>query len=116
MKPHKGKVYVSITGLKVKNIFKSFHFWRHAIPSKNQAERSEGLIFLDLKQTNDYHHTLSVWKNREAMVAYRDSKSHLGAMKVFRKIATGKVFSYDSDFIPTWEQALELWDKNGRDV
>jgi heme-degrading monooxygenase HmoA len=109
-------VYVSITGLKVKNIFASFMFWRHAIPSKAQADRSTGLVSLDVKRAGSYHFTLTVWKNREAMIAYRNSGAHLAAMTAFRKIATGKIYGYETRSIPTWDEALGLWDENAREA
>jgi len=109
-------VYVSITGLKVKNIIASFIFWRHAIPSKAQAEKSTGLVLLDVKRVGSYHFTLTVWENREAMIAYRNSGAHLVAMTAFRKIATGKIHGYETKSIPTWEEALGLWNENARDA
>jgi hypothetical protein len=33
-------VYISITGLRVRNLFKIFLFWNHAIRSKRQADRN----------------------------------------------------------------------------
>jgi hypothetical protein len=116
MQENETPVYVSITGLKVKNIFASFIFWRHAIPSKAQAESATGLVLLDLKRVGSYHFTLTVWENTEAMIAYRNSGAHLAAMKAFRKIATGKIYGYETKSIPTWEEALELWDENARDA
>ena len=109
-------LYVSITGLKAKNFFMTFLFWRNAIPSKFQAENSNGLVFLDVKRVKKYHCTLSVWKDRESMIAYRGSGAHAGAMNVFRKIATGKVYGYQARSIPTWEEALRLWAENARDA
>jgi hypothetical protein len=116
MQESKTPVYVSITALKVKNIFTSLFFWRHAIPSKAQAEKSNGLVFLDLKRVDQYHFTLSVWENREVMIAYRNSGAHLGALKAFPKIATGQIYGYETNSIPTWEEALRLWDENARDA
>jgi hypothetical protein len=116
MEENTSPVYVSITGLKVKNIFSSFIFWRHAIPSKTQAEKSNGLVLLELKRVGSYHFTITVWKNREAMIAYRNSGAHLAAMTAFRKIATGKIYGYETRSIPTWEEALRLWDENARDA
>jgi hypothetical protein len=116
MQENNSPVYVSITGLKVKNFFASFTFWRHAIPSKVQAEKSTGLMFLDVKRKGSYHFTLSVWENRAAMIAYRNSGAHLAAMKAFRNIATGKIYGYEARSIPTWDEAIELWNEYARDA
>ncbi len=33
---------------------------------------------------------------------------HLKAMKSFHKIATGRTFGYESETIPSWEEAYSL--------
>lgn len=63
-----------------------------------------------------FHHTLSIWVNKEAMRKYLGNGAHLKAMKVFSKIATGKVFGYESKILPTWAEALRIWDEQGRSV
>lgn len=111
-----GSVYVSVTGLRIKGPLAFFGFWRHAIPSKMQADKAPGLLFLELKTIDRFHHTFTIWENKEAMQAYLKSGSHLKAMKVFRKIATGKVLGYEANSAPTWEDALRLWSEEGRTV
>ncbi|MFT5579253.1 MAG: hypothetical protein ACI9WS_002012 [Paraglaciecola psychrophila] len=108
--------YVSVTGLKAKSFLSTFVFWRHAIPSRAQAKQANGLVFLEVKRVEQYQHTLSVWKNKDAMIAYRDSGAHLVAIKGFRKIATGKVYGFEANSIPSWEVALNLWTANASDV
>ena len=41
---------------------------------------------------------------------------HVQAMKILDDIATGKVFGYESDVVPTWEEARQLYDTKGREV
>jgi hypothetical protein len=41
---------------------------------------------------------------------------HVQAMKIFDSIATGKTYGYETDEIPTWEAARELYDTKGRAV
>ncbi|MCX6119686.1 MAG: hypothetical protein NT027_19290 [Proteobacteria bacterium] len=105
--------YVSITGLQPKGIFGMILFWRYAIPSKIQADKAVGLLVSEVKKINGIQHTLTVWKNKEAMSAYIYSGSHLKAIKVFRRIATGKTFGYTSSQIPTWPEVHQLWLEKG---
>lgn len=44
--------------------------------------------------------------------AFVCSGPHLNAVKSFRKIATGSTYHYESDTIPTWEEARRLWEAN----
>ena len=36
-------------------------------------------------------------------------------MKAFHQIATGRTFGYESQTIPTWNEAFALLQENGRD-
>jgi hypothetical protein len=107
--------YVSITGLKPKNIWATFLFWRHAIPSKMQADTAPGILFSEVKRINKIQHTLTAWESKQHMLAYIHQGAHLKAMKAFRKIAVGKTFGYESDRLPTWDEVHELWLKNGKE-
>ncbi len=109
------RFYVSITGLKPKSFWATFLFWRHAIPSKVQADSAPGILFSGVKKINKIQHTLTAWQSQEHMRAYIRSGAHLEAMKAFRKIATGKTFGFETDRIPSWEEVHELWQKNGKD-
>uniref|UniRef100_A0A7S2XQQ6 DUF3291 domain-containing protein n=1 Tax=Attheya septentrionalis TaxID=420275 RepID=A0A7S2XQQ6_9STRA len=108
------KFYISITGLDLIAFYHAPKFWMHAIPSMTQARSSEGNISADGNTIQGTHHTLSVWKDRNSMLNYLRKGSHGKAMKIFDDIATGKVYGYESDTIPTWKEARELYDKHGR--
>lgn len=107
--------YVSITGLKPRNWLAVILFWRHAIPSKIQADQSAGILLSQVKRINGIQHTLTVWNSREDMKNYISQGAHLKAMKLFRKIATGKTFGYESTKIPTWEEVHQLWLDKGKE-
>ncbi len=109
------KFYVSITGLKPKSFWTILLFWRHAIPSKMQADSAPGILFSDVKKINSIQHTLTAWESKSHMMAFLHSGAHLIAMKNFRKIATGKTFGYESDRIPSWDEVHDLWLKNGKE-
>jgi hypothetical protein len=48
------------------------------------------------------------------MLNYLRSGAHLKAMKAFTKIATGPTYGYESDTIPTWEEAYGLLTEKGK--
>jgi hypothetical protein len=48
------------------------------------------------------------------MLAFMRTGPHLKAMKAFSKIATGRTYGYESDTIPTWEEAFATLEEKGR--
>jgi hypothetical protein len=62
-----------------------------------------------------YQHTLTVWDSRTSMLDFMRSGAHLSAMKLFRKIATGKSVVFDSDGLVSWKKALEIWDSRAKE-
>jgi hypothetical protein len=114
-KPLPARFYVSITGLIPKSIWMTFQFWRHAIPSKMQADSAPGILFSEVKRIGKVQHTLTAWESKDHMKAYIHSGAHLEAMKAFRRIATGKTFGFETDRLPEWSEVHELWLKNGKE-
>jgi len=110
------KYYVSVTGLKVNSLWHVPTFWRNAIPSSMQAMSSPGNVYTATKRRNGVQHTLTVWEDRAAMLSFLRSGPHAQAMKITRKISDmseTKVYGYESDSIPTWEEALVKWEEHG---
>jgi hypothetical protein len=114
-KPLPARFYVSITGLIPKSLWTTFRFWRHAIPSRIQANSAAGILFSDVKKINGIQHTLTAWESKEHMKSYIHTGAHLEAIKVFRKIAVGKTFGFETDRLPEWSEVHELWLKNGKE-
>jgi quinol monooxygenase YgiN len=110
------EVYVSITGLQVRRVWHIPTFWLHAIKSMVQARNAPGNISADTRTINGVHHTLSVWTDRQAMRAYLTTGPHLAAMRLFPRIATGKVVGYQTDRIPDWSEIHSIWRDHGRNV
>ncbi len=109
-------VYVSITGLKVRNLWQVPLFWRHAVAAMSQARSAKGCIQADAQTINGIHHTRSVWTNRDAMLAYIRSGAHLKAMQSFHHFATGKTVGYETKDIPDWTQVHAIWQEKGKVV
>ena len=107
-------MYVSVTGLKPKGLIGWIRFWILTIPASKDAQKAEGIIQCAFDSRSGYQHTLTVWKSKEHMLGYLSSPTHLKAMKNFSNIGSGKVYGYEADTMPSWENALTEWDKNGR--
>lgn len=107
-------MYISITGLKPKNLLSTFRFWTLAIPSFRQAQTAEGNTYAQVKRINGFQCTLSAWNSRDDMLKFMRSGVHLKAMKSFNKIATGRTYGFESDTIPNWEEAFKLLQEKGK--
>jgi tRNA U38,U39,U40 pseudouridine synthase TruA len=108
--------YISITGLKLNSIIHAPRFWWHAIRSMMQAKSAAGNISTATRTINGVHHTVSVWESSEAMRAYLLAGAHIKAMRIYKKIATGKVLGFEADAAPPWDEVHELWKTKGREV
>ena len=109
-------MYASVTGLKTKGFMPLIRFWMLAVPAFRAAKKADGCIVCETKVLNGYHHTFTVWKDKTSMMNYRVSPVHLKAMKVFSKIAHGKVYGYETNSIPTWKDAVKRFNEFSRDV
>ena len=109
-------MYISITGLKPRNFFTTIRFWIFTIPAFKAAQKSEGNLFCVAKKIDTYYHTITAWKNRDMMMKYLTGKAHSKAMKNFSLIGTGSTYGYESDQIPSWEEAIKNWKKNFKEV
>ena len=107
-------VYVSITGLRVKHLWYMPLFWRHAIAAMAQAEKADGCLSVEARTIDGVHHTRSVWRSRQAMLAYLSTGAHLKAMSVFKRIATGKTYGFETTDVPDWNLVHVLWNEKGR--
>ena len=109
-------MYISITGLRVTSFWHQPVFWWHAVASMRQAKAADGNLSAETRTINGVHHTVSSWRDVDAMRNYLKSGPHLKALKTFRKIATGKTLGFDAETIPDWTQVHALWLREGRAV
>jgi hypothetical protein len=108
-------MHISITGLKPKGIRGFLSFWSLAIPTFKQAKAAKGNLFCEVKKINGYQCTLTAWENTQLMHEFLRKDTHQKAMKSFHKIATGKTYGYQSDTIPSWDEAYLLLVENGKE-
>lgn len=107
-------MYISLTGLKPKNVWRTIQFWRHAIPSYQQVQTAPGNLHYAVKKYNGYQCTITAWESREKMLEFMRSGAHLNAMKSFHTIATGRTYGYEAEQIPSWEEAFLLLEEKGK--
>lgn len=107
-------MHISITGLKPKGIAGYIRFWFHAIPTFSQARTAQGNLHAEVKRIRGHQCTLTAWESRDAMLTFMRSGAHLKAMKVFPEIATGKIYGYEAENIPTWDEAFTILMEKGR--
>lgn len=105
--------YVSITGMRVNSVFHYPRFAFHAVRSMIQARAAEGNLFADARKIAGVHHTLTVWTDRSAMLAYLRAGAHRRAMKAFPSLGTGYAFGFDAAERPDWSVVHALWRAEG---
>lgn len=108
-------MYISITGLRLRAAWHAPRFYWHAIRSLHQARRAEGNLYVAVKMIDGVRHTVTAWRDRDAMRAFLTQGAHLGALRAFGAIATGRTFGFEADRIPDWDQARKLWEEKARD-
>ena len=107
-------MYVSVTGLELKSPWQLPRFYWHAVRALRQAKRAPGNLHSDVKTVGRVRHTLTAWRDRQAMCAFRYSDPHRSAIAAFGSFATGKTCGFESDGLPSWEEALAYWRAHGR--
>merc|ERR1712013_427384 len=78
---------------------------------------AEGNVSVDGTFFDGNLHTLSVWEDKQAMTKFFRSGAHARAMKITGSVAEStKIYGYETDRIPSWEEALKIWNEKGRTI
>lgn len=101
--------YVSITGFVPRSPLAVPAFWFHALRSMSQAERANGIVFVEARRINGVQHTVSVWRSREDMNLFMGAGAHLQAMRAFPRLGHGHSFGFEADQAPPWSEVHGLW-------
>src|SRR5688572_4920183 len=101
-------MFVSVTRLKVRSFTRLPLFFLTTFKSMSQAKKAKGLIQVTARKFEGLNfYTLTAWENKQAMLDYRNSGSHLHAMQITGKVADAtQVTGFESEKMPTWEEAL----------
>jgi hypothetical protein len=108
-------LYISITGLRLRAAWHAPRFYWHAIRSLHQARRAEGNLHVSVTTIAGVRHTLTAWRDRDAMRAFLTRGAHLGALRAFGAIATGSTIGFEADRIPDWADARKIWEEKAQD-
>ena len=107
-------VYVSITALRVGSPFLLPVFWWHTLRAVRQARAAQGNLSVDLRRIGDAWHTLTVWRDRAAMLGYVQSGAHLRAMRDYPWASNGTVAGFPAEAAPGWGEVPALLSRHGR--
>lgn len=107
-------MYISVTRLKLRNIFQLFRLMKYSTEAFRQAIAAKGNLHAELKNQNfRFFWTLTVWESKEDMQKYMRSDRHLAAMKRAPVIASSvDSYGYEAEVIPSWNEAMELLCQN----
>ena len=105
-------MHVSITRLKIRGFLGWLRFWALSLRVLNFARNAKDIVFCEVKSDHGYKYTLTVWKNKEAMLQFRNSEIHRIAMDLMPNIGQGSVFGYETNKVPSWDKALSLFHEN----
>jgi len=110
------RYYISVTGLRLKSLWYYPMFLKYALPSVRQAKAAQGNVETRTTVRQGVQHTLTAWDDKNSMLRYMRTGAHAKAMKVSNEMSVPggtKVYGYESDVIPSWNEALDLWEKHG---
>ena len=100
-------MHVSVGRLRLKPETNRLRFLWHGALAYLQARRAKGIIHASVyREDSRTLWSLSVWASREAMLAYRNTGSHLRVMKVAQALGARVAFRHwEAEAVPSWEAA-----------
>jgi len=111
-------VFVSVTRLRIRSPFFVLPFLWHALKSSRQAERAAGFVGGKILQdARSTFWTMTLWKDDQAMNAYRTSGAHRDAMpKLLNWCDEAAVVHWtpETTELASWEESFERLQKEGR--
>ncbi|MEO0915180.1 MAG: hypothetical protein AAFY59_19700 [Pseudomonadota bacterium] len=106
--------HISITSLVLRRWWHLPLFLYFAPRAFAQAERADGIVSAQVQKIGGAYLTMTVWRDKAAMMAYRNAGVHRRAIRAFRRMATGRVVSLEAEAAPGWEEAVALLEAEGR--
>jgi hypothetical protein len=102
-------MYITLTSVVVtKNPFKRVKFWYWAVSCMMQAESM--LQYHDITTFNGERLVMTVWNDQKGIREFIASEVSQRVMrkKVLNDVCTSSRFYYQTDRIPSWEEAFHL--------
>jgi len=102
-------MHVSVTELRLKNVFRFFAFSRYVRAIRAQLKTAKGLVRYRLAAKSPLvFHTVTAWESEQAMYEFMRSGAHLEAMKNVRSIASHTRYTRRrSETFPSVKEARE---------
>jgi len=103
-------MYVSITHLHLKSVWKFFQFYKHNSKVQRQIKTANGILSMEGKGASFMSfYTKTSWTSKDDMLTFMRSGAHADAMrnssKFARKVTTT---GYESESVPSWNEAIQL--------
>ena len=100
------------TELHVKSFWKFIPFVRNSIRSTKQAKDADGCLHVWVGNKGwRIGFTLTAWKDRAAMLQYRNTGPHKVAMQRISKLSKQyKTLVWEAEAVPDWKTAKEKLD------
>ena len=102
-------MFASTTKYSLKGVPTFMMFAIMSLRSIHQANNSRGLIAMKIR-LRDFR-TLTVWKSEADMKAFRNSRAHLKAMLKSIELGSNQSYSWQTERIPTWKEAITQLDR-----
>ena len=99
-------MHITATQIKIKSISAFIHFFFGVTAIRKQLASAEGAIFVKFSGLR----TLTGWRSKNDMKAFRNSGAHLEAMKNIKNIGIAKSISWQADEEPEWPEAKSKLD------
>jgi quinol monooxygenase YgiN len=95
------------TELHVRSFWHFFEFAMTSARSMKQAKKSTGCVYAAVSNKGwKIGYTLTVWKNKEQMLEFRNTGAHKEAMSKIRKLSHQyKTLQWESTEQPGWQEA-----------
>ncbi len=102
---------IVITSIVLKNPLKIFAFGFYVFQIVKQLKTSNNIGFKNKGFWTTFY-TMTLWKDERDMILFASSGAHLESMKKSKTIANEiRTFTYDSESLPSWNEAIMLLQK-----
>lgn len=108
-------MYITITSIELKHLFKFFGLAKYALDILKQIKNEQGFKAFRKTGIGKTHYTLTAWETEADLKRFARSGAHLNAMKVSALLAKSiSTYTFQSDTIPNWKDAKVMLKEKGK--
>jgi hypothetical protein len=108
-------MFVTVTSLRLKSIWRFFKLSWLGLKISNQARNEKGFLAIKSTGLGKLHYTLTLWQTEEDLKRFAHSGEHLKAVKQSASLASEIcTYTYSSKQLPDWPSAKKLLNDNGK--